>query len=304
MTLGTNIQQLRKEHNMSQGDLADALDISRQSVSKWETDTATPDLDKLLKLSEIFSVSLDELVKGADDTPPTPPDEQTKPSESSEPIKHYTIPADTSPQEPIPVTIKTGLETRQIAGIILLCMAFLTVLIFTILGGFLAGLIYCLPFLICGIICMFVKKHVGIYCGWVIVILLELLTRFAMSVHWQLVFQPWLYTNSYPLHIALCWAHFAVILFVIGSTLYEFHSSNLEFNTRTKHILLCCIVIYLFLHLPFGKYLLSSITIKQFIHSNWWLISCLNVVLTLGRQILFTILVVYALAWCRQKKSI
>ena len=74
MTLGTNIQQLRKEHNMSQGDLADALDISRQSVSKWETDTATPDLDKLLKLSEIFSVSLDELVKGADDTPPTPPD--------------------------------------------------------------------------------------------------------------------------------------------------------------------------------------------------------------------------------------
>ena len=79
MTLGTNIQQLRKEHNMSQGDLADALDISRQSVSKWETDTATPDLDKLLKLSEIFSVSLDELVKGADDTPPTPPDEQTKP---------------------------------------------------------------------------------------------------------------------------------------------------------------------------------------------------------------------------------
>ncbi|MBQ6853631.1 MAG: helix-turn-helix transcriptional regulator, partial [Peptococcaceae bacterium] len=75
MTLGTNIQQLRKEPNMSQGDLADALDISRQSVSKWETDTATPDLDKLLKLSEIFSVSLDELVKGTDDTPPTPPDE-------------------------------------------------------------------------------------------------------------------------------------------------------------------------------------------------------------------------------------
>ena len=61
MTLGSRIQSLRKEHNMSQGDLADALDISRQSVSKWETDTATPDLDKLLKLSEIFDISLDEL---------------------------------------------------------------------------------------------------------------------------------------------------------------------------------------------------------------------------------------------------
>ena len=79
MTLGTNIQRLRKEQNMSQGDLADALDISRQSVSKWETDAATPDLDKLLKLSEIFAISLDELVKGEEDTPPTPTDEQTNP---------------------------------------------------------------------------------------------------------------------------------------------------------------------------------------------------------------------------------
>ena len=74
MTLGNRIQQLRKEHNMSQGDLADALDISRQSVSKWETDTATPDLDKLLKLSEIFDITLDELVKGQS---PSPKETQT-----------------------------------------------------------------------------------------------------------------------------------------------------------------------------------------------------------------------------------
>ena len=63
MTLGNRIQQLRKEHNMSQGDLADALDISRQSVSKWETDTATPDLDKLLKLSEKIEHVHDELIE-------------------------------------------------------------------------------------------------------------------------------------------------------------------------------------------------------------------------------------------------
>ncbi len=52
--------------NWSQGDLADALDISRQSVSKWETDASIPELDKLLKLSELFGVTLDELVRGED----------------------------------------------------------------------------------------------------------------------------------------------------------------------------------------------------------------------------------------------
>ena len=66
MTLGENIVRLRTQKNWSQGDLADALDISRQSVSKWETDASIPELDKLLKLSELFGVTLDELVRGDD----------------------------------------------------------------------------------------------------------------------------------------------------------------------------------------------------------------------------------------------
>ena len=47
MNLGENIYRLRAEKNMSQGDLADALEVSRQSVSKWENNSATPELDKL-----------------------------------------------------------------------------------------------------------------------------------------------------------------------------------------------------------------------------------------------------------------
>ena len=66
MTLGEKNIQLRTQKNWSQGDLADALDISRQSVSKWETDASIPELDKLLKLSELFGVTLDELVRGED----------------------------------------------------------------------------------------------------------------------------------------------------------------------------------------------------------------------------------------------
>ena len=67
MTLGENIVRLRTQKNWSQGDLADALDISRQSVSKWETDASIPELDKLLKLSALFGVTLDELVRGEDE---------------------------------------------------------------------------------------------------------------------------------------------------------------------------------------------------------------------------------------------
>lgn len=45
MTLGQNIARLRTQKNLSQGDLADALEVSRQSVSKWETDASIPELD-------------------------------------------------------------------------------------------------------------------------------------------------------------------------------------------------------------------------------------------------------------------
>lgn len=62
MDLGNTIYRLRTEKNMSQGDLADALNVSRQSVSKWENNSAIPELDKLIKLSVLFGVSLDTLV--------------------------------------------------------------------------------------------------------------------------------------------------------------------------------------------------------------------------------------------------
>lgn len=62
MSIGSKICELRTKKNLSQGDLADILDVSRQSISKWETDTATPELDKLIKLCDVFEVSLDELV--------------------------------------------------------------------------------------------------------------------------------------------------------------------------------------------------------------------------------------------------
>lgn len=66
MTLGERLVRLRAEAGLSQDQLAEQLAVSRQSVSKWENGISVPDLDNLVKLSEVFCVSLDQLVKGVD----------------------------------------------------------------------------------------------------------------------------------------------------------------------------------------------------------------------------------------------
>ena len=61
MSLGSKLLELRTAKNLSQSSLSDLLDVSRQSISKWETDAAVPDLDKMMKLCDVFDVTLDEL---------------------------------------------------------------------------------------------------------------------------------------------------------------------------------------------------------------------------------------------------
>lgn len=69
MILADKIIQLRKKNGWSQEELADMLSVSRQSVSKWEGALSMPDLDKIIKLSQIFGVSTDYLLKEDIDTP-------------------------------------------------------------------------------------------------------------------------------------------------------------------------------------------------------------------------------------------
>ena len=56
--------ELRKQKGISQEELADKLNISRQTLSKWELGNSTPDMEKLILLSDYFDISLDELVFG------------------------------------------------------------------------------------------------------------------------------------------------------------------------------------------------------------------------------------------------
>lgn len=67
LNIGNTIQQLRHQNGVGQGELAEALGVSAQAVSKWETGKANPDLFLLPGLAEYFGVSIDSLFEGVQD---------------------------------------------------------------------------------------------------------------------------------------------------------------------------------------------------------------------------------------------
>lgn len=73
MSIGERIAELRKERNFSQGQLAEAMEVSRQAVSKWENDLSTPDPAKMIRLADILDTDLEYLTSGRIVVPSRPP---------------------------------------------------------------------------------------------------------------------------------------------------------------------------------------------------------------------------------------
>ncbi len=64
MNIGEKIHQIRKMSGMTQEELAEKMNVSRQTISKWENGTAAPDLENAVLLCELFQISLDDFLKG------------------------------------------------------------------------------------------------------------------------------------------------------------------------------------------------------------------------------------------------
>ncbi|MBE6974904.1 MAG: helix-turn-helix transcriptional regulator [Ruminococcaceae bacterium] len=73
MTLGEKIQELRRRYGMSQDALAERLEVSRQAVSKWERDEAVPETEKIIRISQVFGVSTDYLLREEEPAPEPAP---------------------------------------------------------------------------------------------------------------------------------------------------------------------------------------------------------------------------------------
>lgn len=205
MNLGERIHTLRTQKNLSQGDLADALEVSRQSISKWETGASVPELDKLVKLSQLFGVTLDELI--LDKVP-----EQTLP-----------------PPEPTVIYVEKqeSHSGRKTAGVILLCFSALIWLLISLLGDVLAGLVLASPFLACGLICLFVRQNVGLWCLWTVYAFADLYMRFATGVSWQFAFWRIGYTSiGNPGHLIIAWSNFAIFAALTIATVLRFRKSG------------------------------------------------------------------------------
>ena len=159
MTLGERIMNLRMERQMSQSDLAEALDVSRQSISKWETNSSVPELEKLVMLCEIFGVSMDMLVRGVGEAASEDPKTDDPSSEQEK--------SQTEPVREVVVRVE-GVTPRKIAGMLLLSFSAVCVLICALMGALAEGLIIAVPFIICGLICVICKKRAGLWCCWAV----------------------------------------------------------------------------------------------------------------------------------------
>ena len=138
------ITVLRTGRKLSQGDVAERLDVSRQSVSKWETGQSVPELDKIVRLADLFGVSVDELVRDGDAPQPQPQPEAEKRI----------------------VSVRPWLSKIQIAGAVLLVLGLLNAAwgavtsypIWMLLSSLVV--VISLPFLLC-------RKHPFLAAGWV-----------------------------------------------------------------------------------------------------------------------------------------
>lgn len=220
MNLGSTITRLRTQRGLSQGDLAEALDVSRQSVSKWETNASVPDLDKLVKLSQFFAVTLDELVTGTSSPQEAAPENAPKPEVRNPSARQIT--------------------GRTIAGIVLLCAGALSFLLLTLAGGWLlGGLILALPFLTCALLCLRTTRRTGLWCGWTVYLFVEWYLRWATGIDWTLVFLTPVFTPEMNyMRLFIAWGQLAVMLLMILITLRSFRTVRLDLTRRRNRWLL------------------------------------------------------------------
>ena len=131
MSLGNSIREHRKRSGLSQEKLAELVGVSRQAVTKWETGQSAPSTENLLRLAEIFGVSLDALITvGTPEASPAPPPSSVEPPRP----QTYVRPA----QPAIPQCEKQP-NKWTIWRKISLWLLIISLIVLLLMGGFLIG---------------------------------------------------------------------------------------------------------------------------------------------------------------------
>ncbi len=299
MTLGESITRLRTEKGWSQGDLADALDVSRQSISKWETDSSVPELDKLLKLSDLFGVTLDTLVRGESG------ERETAASEDSR-LTSSESAGQTGGAKHSPSSAEAG--THKVIGVILLCFGALAFFAFLLLGGGLFSLLYAAPFLLCALVCFTVRRHVGLWCAWAVFIGIDLYLRYATGLNWTVVRLTFLWEESWNyVRLAISWLQFLGMLTLLLCTLRADRSRQVT-PTRKALLLLGAGWLVCLAGLPLVNRVLSPLLTdvylsRSHLHTLYFLFSILYSYLHLALLIVLLAAALAMLRWKRHNRS-
>ena len=283
MNLGETIYRLRTDKQMSQGELAEMVEVSRQSISKWENNSAVPELEKLIRLSEIFGVSLDELVKGEEKAKDVPPEMRTE----------------------VVYVKQKGFPPRKIAGTILFCMAFLVTILLWVAGGGLAGLIFATPFIVCGIICFTCDKNVGLWCTWAAYFLFDIFMSFATGINRTNVLHSlrWTPEMNY-MRLAFAWFLVISLTVMIVITVLRFRKCHEADEKKIKKRLIIAWIIVAVLqgiamvwpHTGIYSYILSNIISMGMVYR------IMSILLGWARIIAVIVVLVYTVQFLRRKK--
>lgn len=229
MNFGERLYNLRKEKNISQGELADLLNVSRQSVSKWENNISTPDLDKIIKIAEIFNISIDSLINGYKAS--CNQDDKT-----------------VNTRQEYANTNSTSKTRRMIAGIIFLSLGLLIFILVSIFIGILVGLEASLPFFACACICFIFKSHAWLWCTWVVHEVISLYILNSSSISSNLVY--FTFTSSLnPHQVIISWILLAFMGFMMALTVFSVYKKPIK--VRLAHLIaLTCITVGIYLIIP------------------------------------------------------
>lgn len=232
ITLGERIYKFRTARGLSQLELSELLDVSRQSISKWETDVAVPELSKLVKMTEIFEVSLDTLVLG-------------KESEVKEEADDKVVTEEPAPPPPI-AEIRERSRLKTGFGFCFLGVgSLLSFFILLLAGDFLAALILFVPFGVSSFFCLKQFRHTALWCFESWYCWLVAYFYYATGVNWN-AWLPRLFhisTLGIDAQTILSFVFFLLLAFFICMTVFVHRKEKYEFS-RKKHVILALITVF------------------------------------------------------------
>lgn len=130
MGFNNKLYELRKQKGLSQEELANRLNVSRQTISKWEVGDSTPEMEKLVAISDLFDISLDELVldKAPEPAPAAPV--QTAGAEMYHDIKEHVLTEDNKKKA------RKGLKIAAIIAGVIVLIDIISFAVYVAINGF------------------------------------------------------------------------------------------------------------------------------------------------------------------------